>query len=274
MADAVKTPKAVQTEEGQTLTLSGIFSHQVAGHGTLLKAEGGKICKPLVAREDWFYRHLSNAPGHPFHTFVPKWFGCFRASSTDYIVIEDLTASYLRPCLLDIKMGARHYGDHATPEKIEYEKLKATTTTTSTLGLRICGMKVFDVVQDAYLEKNKDAGKKVTKDTIVPHLAAFFHNGRAQRMDVLLRIKQKLNDLLLALRKLDAKDSYRLYSTSLLFVYEGAERDSSSTNAKCDVRMIDFAHVHPLTEGTENDDGYVWGLGNLVGLLERIGNMH
>jgi len=133
---------------------------------------------------------------------------------------------------------------------------------------------VFDVVQDAYLEKNKDAGKKVTKDTIVPHLAAFFHNGRAQRMDVLLRIKQKLNDLLLALRKLDAKDSYRLYSTSLLFVYEGAERDSSSTNAKCDVRMIDFAHVHPLTEGTENDDGYVWGLGNLVGLLERIGNMH
>lgn len=44
--------------------------------------------------------------------------------NTDYIVLEDLTAVYRHPCLLDIKMGVRQWGDDATPKKIEYEKFK------------------------------------------------------------------------------------------------------------------------------------------------------
>lgn len=38
--------------------------------------------------------------------------------------MEDLTEGYRHPCLLDIKMGTRQYGDDASPNKIEYETVK------------------------------------------------------------------------------------------------------------------------------------------------------
>jgi hypothetical protein len=44
--------------------------------------------------------------------------------NTDYIVLGDLTAVYRLPCVLDMKLGMRQWGDDATPKKIEYEKFK------------------------------------------------------------------------------------------------------------------------------------------------------
>jgi inositol-hexakisphosphate kinase len=128
-------------------------------------------------------------------------------------------------------------------------------------------MKVYDVVRSAYTERNKDEGKKITKDTIVPHLAAFFHDGRGVRAAALRGIKRKLAELRTALRE---EGAFRMYSTSLLLLYEGAEPESDEADVRCDVRMIDFAHVYPHIEGTESDDGYMWGLENLINLLEQI----
>jgi hypothetical protein len=127
-------------------------------------------------------------------------------------------------------------------------------------------MKVFDHAKGAYAERNKDEGKKVTKETIVPHLASFFHNGREVRLDALRAVKRKLAQLRTALQQ---DGAFRLYSTSLLLVYEGGESDGTD-DVRCDVRMIDFAHVYPLDEGADNDDGYTWGLDNLIDLMEQI----
>jgi hypothetical protein len=48
----------------QTVSLGQLsqFPFQVAGHGALLKVPGGKICKPLIPRELWFYHSLDKNP--------------------------------------------------------------------------------------------------------------------------------------------------------------------------------------------------------------------
>jgi hypothetical protein len=77
---------------------------------------------------------------------------------------------------------------------------------------------------------------------------------------------------------------YRLYSTSLLFVYEGDEegeeqeqKESCSKDefgeggcgTRMELKMIDFAHTYVL-DGQEQDDGYVWGLTNLINILQDL----
>jgi hypothetical protein len=41
---------------------------------------------------------------------------------------------------------------------------------------------------------------------------------------------------------------------------------------KMDFKMIDFAHTY-LINGEEVDDGYIWGLQNLINILRQIQNL-
>ncbi len=59
--------------------------------------------------------------------------------STLHVVLEDLTAAFHRPCIADIKLGTRHHGDDAPPEKAALHEEKARSTTSHSLGLRLCG---------------------------------------------------------------------------------------------------------------------------------------
>jgi hypothetical protein len=61
-------------------------------------------------------------------------------------------------------------------------------------------------------------------------------------------------------------DKFRFYSTSLLFVYEG----DPSEPQHIDLRMVDFAHTFTLEDNTVNDDGYLFGLRNLIDIVEQI----
>jgi len=58
--------------------------------------------------------------------------------------------------------------------------------------------------------------------------------------------------------------SYRFYSSSLLFVYDG-----STEVFKADVRMIDFAHVSEIKDNGV-DEGYVKGLKKLIECLRKL----
>lgn len=97
---------------------------------------------------------------------------------------------------------------------------------------------------------------------------------------VIERFIQRLQDML---RTFTEETVYRLYSTSLLFVYEGDEegeeqeqKESSDgegrtgcCGTRTELKMIDFAHTY-LLDGREQDDGYVWGLKNLIDILHGL----
>lgn len=111
----------------------------------------------------------------------------------------------------------------------------------------------------------------MTVNTIQSKLGQYFSNGRGFRKDVLLKFIERLKQLIEAVE--DEDHRYRFYSTSLLFIYEG-HIEEGDTDVLCDMRMIDFAHTFPYCEGDPKDDGYLFGLRNLLQLFKQIAAEH
>lgn len=60
----------------------------------------------------------------------------------EFIVLENLVSMYSYPCILDLKMGTRQYGDTASLAKKQSKMVKVVSTTSAKLGLRVGGMQV------------------------------------------------------------------------------------------------------------------------------------
>jgi hypothetical protein len=166
-----------------------------------------------------------------------------------------------------------------------------------------------------YVQIDKYEGRKATKDQFVTHLETYVclplslmmprlvrmvshiclpflvphtHNSYfrssttgALKTKVIAGFVRKLQELL---KTFTEEVVYRLYSTSLLFVFEGDEEGEEqeqkegldggkggdeSCGTRMELKMIDFAHTY-LLEGRDQDDGYVWGLTNLINILEDL----
>jgi len=183
-----------------------------------------------------------------------------------YIVLEDLSTKYEHPCICDIKLGTRQHGDDAAPDKRIRHMRKCATTTSSTLGIRLCGQLIYIPLAQSYRHFDKYEGRKLTAETIKPAIAQFFSNGKEFRRELLPQFLRQLKQLAIVLK--ESCNNCRFYSTSLLLLYEGSTRDNAAH--KVDMRMIDFAHTFPLRNGEENDDGYLFGLSNLIRILQEL----
>ena len=63
----------------------------------------------------------------------------------------------------------------------------------------------------------------------------------------------------------------RMYSSSILIVYEGGlDSQDVDGDAKCDVRMIDFAHSSWREDEEGPDEGYLFGLSTVIDILRQI----
>ena len=57
-------------------------------------------------------------------------------------MLENLTAPYDYPCVMDLKMGQRTHADTDDPDKVRLKTQRAKDTTSASLGFRVCGMQV------------------------------------------------------------------------------------------------------------------------------------
>ncbi|KND87208.1 Inositol polyphosphate multikinase [Tolypocladium ophioglossoides CBS 100239] len=146
------------------------------------------------------------------------------------VVLENATYGFKQANILDVKLGVRLWADDAPVEKKRrFDKLSSETTH-GNLGFRIAGMRVFrgsddasELDEEGYKIYDKDYGRLSVNDSnVVDEFRKFVFNETAG-------IDRELGKAVCAafvrdlgrVQEVMARHESRMYSTSLLFVFEG-----------------------------------------------------
>ncbi|KAG6006705.1 hypothetical protein E4U21_006780 [Claviceps maximensis] len=146
------------------------------------------------------------------------------------VVLENVTHGFKCPNILDVKLGVRLWADDAPQQKKDrFTKISAETTHRS-LGFRIAGMRVYrgsedgsDLDDDGFKIYDKDYGRLfVNEGNVVEEFKRFIFNKSAnitndmgrKICEAFARDLENVHDVL-------SNNNTRMYSTSLLFVFEG-----------------------------------------------------
>ncbi|KAI9821747.1 MAG: hypothetical protein M1827_002328 [Pycnora praestabilis] len=147
------------------------------------------------------------------------------------IVLENAAAGFKKPNILDLKLGSRLWADDARPEKrLRLEKVTAETTG-GTLGFRIAGMKVWQGTahtgtngfgKDGYKMYDKAYGRKLTKGNVENGFRDFlFVEGAGITEALGKKMAKRLWREVEGMKRVLERQESRMYSASILFVYEG-----------------------------------------------------
>ncbi|KFY07717.1 hypothetical protein V492_06873 [Pseudogymnoascus sp. VKM F-4246] len=149
------------------------------------------------------------------------------------LVLENATHGFRRPNILDVKLGVRLWADDAPAEKRQrFDKITAETTHASH-GFRVAGMRVWQgdeaprgghVDADGYKIYDKNYGREeIGVDNVADAFREFIGAGRSAGVDEELGklvAQAFLAEVEEARRVLESVET-RMYSSSLLFIYEG-----------------------------------------------------
>ncbi|TPX54038.1 hypothetical protein SeMB42_g00445 [Synchytrium endobioticum] len=208
------------------------FEHQVAGHDTIQVLDSGKLCKPSTSIESAFYGAGQTTPIGPW---LAKYYGTGAytgdARFTCSIILENLVSPYTHPCIADIKIGTRLYSDDAPDAKKARMEEQARSTTSGSTGMRVCGIKVYDA--EVVKTYDKAFGRSLTPDTLIDGLRVFLPP--SVDLGILRAFVSELNGL----RRDLARTTARVYSASVLLLYEGARCEAAEA-PKNGVQLLRF----------------------------------
>lgn len=171
--------------------------------------------------------------GHPTTPTLPAWnpSNGGKIDTNTAIVLENMAAHFKKPNVLDVKLGARLWADDAPPAKRQKLEKVAAETTSQALGFRIAGMKIWQGEQanenkstgtDGYRVYDKAYGRSLTVETVRQGFEDFFLVKSAAVTKTLgCEVIQRFLKDLRGLREVIESEESRMYSASLLFIYEG-----------------------------------------------------
>lgn len=162
------------------------------------------------------------------------------------IVLENITAKFKKPNVMDLKLGARLWDDGAKLEKRARLDKVSGETTSGSLGFRIAGMRIWQgkdkvvegldefvtsgngqILQELdehsnYVNHNKLYGRQFNADNVIEGFKKYLHVPRAGigKKQAHLITQLFLEDVKSIQAALEALES-RMYSASILLVYEG-----------------------------------------------------
>ncbi|KAF2273594.1 SAICAR synthase-like protein [Westerdykella ornata] len=232
-----------------------------------------------------------------------------------HIVLENITHGFKKPNVLDLKLGARLWDDDAKPEKrARLDEISASSTSGS-LGFRIAGMRTYvgdkwEVAREneKFVEEDKEGfhvynkmyGRnfKDAEDVKAGFLSFLLPRSRSrEELERAREVATYFIDEIRDIQKvLESKES-RMYSASLLLVYEGdineyekskeslinksgpEEKETEGEEEDADdeeegpklavVKMIDFAHA-TFQPGQGPDENAIRGMRSAIAVFEGV----
>ncbi|XP_028250954.1 inositol-trisphosphate 3-kinase A isoform X2 [Parambassis ranga] len=270
---------------------------QLAGHkGNFKAADEGTILKKFSENEMQCFDKLREDALLPF---VPGYHGVVEKDGESFLHMTDLLANFDLPNVMDCKMGVRTYLEEElvrarerpkpredlykkmvevdsggpTPQehsqraitKPRYMQWRETMSSTNTLGFRIEGIKKHDGTCRTDFKKTR------SKQDVVQVFKDFVDGN----MNIIKSYLNRLSEIQQALKMSEFFKRHEVIGSSLLFIHD------HTNNAQ--VWIIDFGKTTALPEGQtlhhdipwqegNREDGYLWGLENLIHTLESVGN--
>lgn len=166
------------------------------------------------------------------------------------IILENVAAGFRRPNVLDVKLGARLWADDSPPAKRNKLDAVSKETTSSSLGYRIAGMKVWTgengetdagartnpyatkyegaegakgevVEKNGYRRYDKWYGRSFTDENVRQGFETFLAGAKAGQVDRSKLVARRLAEELRNVQRVMESEESRMYSSSVLVVYEG-----------------------------------------------------
>ncbi|MCJ1396444.1 hypothetical protein MMC18_009334 [Xylographa bjoerkii] len=259
-----KPCKQAEIDFYESTTAHPDFAYYIPIHcGTLSLGQNHDVPEPTVVFPSSLNAHASDTTNHLQTTtvadapqpWVPSNGG--KLSTDSAIVLENVAAGLRKPNILDVKLGARLWADDAPPAKRQKLDDVSNATTSKPLGFRIAGMKTWMGAKavgyspgglDGYKIYGREYGRTLTLETVREGFENYFFIDSAGITKKFARrvIKRFLGDLHGLQEVLEKKES-RMYSASLLFVYEG-DGAGLQEDFETEKQVLDFETEQQLLE--------------------------